>query len=105
MRAGKLDRTIVMRTVTYEDDGYGNSVPTETDFATLRAQVIEESTDEFIRTYGASTERLRIFRTRFVDGVTLSMTVVEEGRSYNLKQVKEIGRRRGLELRCVAVGA
>lgn len=105
MRAGKLDNSVTLRTVAYVDDGYGNSVPSETDFATLRAQVIEESTDEFIRTYGASTERLRIFRTRYVEGVELSMTVHHEGRPYNLKQIKQIGRRRGLELRCVAVGA
>jgi len=105
MRAGKLNETITLRTVTFADDGYGGQVPTETDHATLRAQVIEESTDEFVRNYGVSTERLRIFRTRWLDGVNLTMTVVHNGVSYNTKQIKEIGRRRGLELRCVASGA
>ncbi|WP_194273770.1 MULTISPECIES: phage head closure protein [Rhizobium] len=105
MRSGKLDNTIVLWSATYVDDGYGNLVPQETEFATLRAQIIEESTDEFMRNYGASTERLKIFRTRFIDGVYVSMTVIHNGVTYNLKQIKEIGRRRGLELRCVAVGA
>ncbi|MCO5145531.1 MAG: phage head closure protein [Aquamicrobium sp.] len=104
MRAGRLDQTITLRSVTYEDDGYGGQVPVETDFADLRAQIIEESTDEFVRNYGVSTERLRIFRTRWLDGVTLDMTVVHDGRSFNLKQIKEIGRRRGLELRCSHAG-
>ncbi len=104
MRAGKLDRTILLQTASYVDDGYGNQISTAIPFATLKAQAIEESTDEFMRNYGASTERLRIFRTRYLDGVNLAMTLIEDGRPYNLKQIKLIGRRRGLELRCVAVG-
>lgn len=103
MRAGKLAETITLRGATYVDDGYGGQVRVEVDHATLRAQVIEESTDEYMRNYGVSTERVTVFRTRFIDGVTLDMSVVHDGRSYNLKQIKTIGRRRGLELRCVAL--
>lgn len=101
MRAGKLDNTITIRSVAYVDDGYGGQIPAETDFATMRAQIIEESTEEFVRNYGTVTERLRIFRTRWLDGVTLEMVVVHDGDAYNIKQIKRIGRRRGLELRCV----
>lgn len=100
MRAGKLNETIVLRSVTYQDDGFGGQEIVETDHATLRAQIIEESTEEFVRNYGIASERLRIFRTRWIDGVTLDMTVVHDGVSYNLKQIKPIGRRRGMELRC-----
>lgn len=100
MRAGKLDQTITLRAVAYVDNGYGGMDEVVTDFATLRAQIIEESTDEFVRNYGVATERLRIFRTRWLDGVTLDMKVVHDGQTFNLKQIKEIGRRRGLELRC-----
>ena len=105
MRAGRLAETIEIRRPTVADDGFGTEVPgiPET-IATLRAQIIEESTEDFIRGYGAATARLRIFRTRFVDGVTLADVVRHEGVDFNLKQVKEIGRRRGLELRCVANG-
>lgn len=100
MRAGKLTETIVLRSVTYQDDGYGGQVPVETEHATLRAQIIEESTDEFVRNHGVSTERLRIFRTRWLDGVSPEWTVAHDGLTFNIKQIKEIGRRRGLELRC-----
>lgn len=55
MRAGKLDTTIVIRGVTYVDDGYGGQIEVVADIATARAQIIEESTDEFIRNYGTST--------------------------------------------------
>ncbi|UXT96530.1 phage head closure protein [Agrobacterium tumefaciens] len=105
MRAGKLDTTITIRGVTYVDDGYGGQIEVVADIATARAQIIEQSTDEFIRNYGATTERLRIFRTRWIDGVDLEMKIKHDGLDYDLKQIKPIGRRRGLELRCVRVGA
>lgn len=104
MRAGKLDQTITLRTVSFTDDGFGGQVPTETDFATLRAQIVDMSTDEYMRAWGAATEELRIFRTRFLDDVTIEMKVVHSGVTYNMKQIKPIGRRRGLELRCAAIG-
>lgn len=100
MRAGKLTETITLRAITYIDNGYGGVDEVEADFATLRAQIIEESTDEFVRNYGVFTERLRIFRTRWLDDVTPEMKVVHDGLTFNIKQIKEIGRRRGLELRC-----
>lgn len=104
MRAGKLDTTITIRGVFWVDDGYGGQTEVVEDIATARAQIIEESTDEFMRNYGVSTERLRIFRTRWIDGVDLEMKIKHNGLDYDIKQIKPIGRRRGLELRCVRVG-
>ncbi|MBN7759996.1 phage head closure protein [Nitratireductor aquibiodomus] len=104
MRAGKLDNVIeIVRPGGYVDDGYGNQVPVgETIIATVRAQIIQASTEEFMRAWGASTERAIIFRLRWLDDVRLSDKVRHDGTDYNLKEVKPIGRRRGLELRCAA---
>ncbi len=102
MRAGKLDKTIRIKSTTWVDDGFGGQIPTTTYRENLRAQVVEASTDEYIRAAGISTERIAIFRTRFIDGVTLIDKVEYDGLEYDLKQIKEIGRRRGLELRCEA---
>lgn len=106
MRAGKLDNTIeVVRPGGWVDDGYGNlEQGEEVIVATLRAQVMQASTEEFIRAWGASSETAIIFRIRHVDGVLLSDKVRHDGRDLNLKEIKPIGRRRGLELRCVASG-
>lgn len=100
MRAGKLDRVIRIDRATYTDDGAGNQIELWAPVATLRAQLIEASTEEFQRAYGASSETATIFRTRFMEGVTLADRVIYDGGEHNLKQIKEIGRRRGLELRC-----
>lgn len=42
-----------------------------------------------------------IFRARFVEGVSNADRVIWKGESFNIKQVAPIGRREGLELRCV----
>jgi SPP1 family predicted phage head-tail adaptor len=102
MRAGKLDR--IIRIDTYGPgvpDEYGTVTPGWTALATLRAQVVQSSTEEFIRAYGASDETVIIFRTRWLDGVTNADRISYEGGYFNLKEVKEIGRRKGLELRAV----
>ncbi|SKA26334.1 phage head closure protein [Consotaella salsifontis] len=104
MRAGKLDRIITIDAYTAgEPDEYGNSVPGWNGFATLRAQLVSMSTDEYLRAYGEISESVIVFRTRFLDGVTTTHRVGYEGRHFNIKEVKEIGRRKGLELRCEEV--
>ena len=106
MRSGKLDAVILVRRPGEPvDDGAGNFIPGETTtIATLRAQVIQASTEEFIRAWGASSESVLIFRTRHLDGVLLSDLIRYDGDDYNLKEIKPIGRWRGLELRCYRSG-
>jgi SPP1 family predicted phage head-tail adaptor len=103
MRSGSMDRTI--RIDAYIPDAvndYGTVAPSWSAMATVRAQVIEANTEEFIRAFGASDETVIVFRTRFLADVTTSHRVHYRGANYDIKQVKEIGRRKGLELRAVA---
>ncbi|MGA1804442.1 phage head closure protein [Rhizobium sp. HT1-10] len=105
MRAGKLDRTIQIQrwTTDPEPDDMGTVTPGFTALATLRAQIVQASTDEYIRSAGATDETVIIFRTRWLAGVTNSDRVSYQGAFFNIKEVKEIGRREGLELRCQQV--
>jgi len=106
MRAGKLDRTIVVQRATVVgDDGYGNQILGWAPLATLRAQLVQSSTEEFIRDSGAAGEEAVVFRTRFLDGVSIADRVAYGGHTHNIVELKEIGRRRGLELRTVRLGA
>lgn len=104
MRAGKLDKTISIEALTQTIDDYGNPVDAWTPFATLRAQIIEASTEEFQRAYGVGGETAIVFRTRYIDGVTLDAHVMYGGQPHNIIEIKEIGRRRGLELRVRRLG-
>lgn len=104
MRAGTLDRTIVIQRAANASTDTGAVSATWSTFATLRAQLVQSSVEEFQRAVGASTETAVIFRTRWCDGITLADRVSYSGATFNLVEIKEIGRRSGLELRCVRVG-
>lgn len=103
MRAGKLDREITIQRFTSTVDDDGTPVQDWTDVATVRAEIVQASTEEFIRGFGASDETVIIFLTRWLDGITNADRIVYVGNSHNIKETKEIGRRKGLELRCVAL--
>jgi len=104
MRAGNLDREIIIQSSTTVISDAGTPEVTWATVATLRAQRIEATTDEYIRGYGASTERVMVFRTRYVDGVTAADQIVFEDQPFVIKQIKELGRRQALEFRAERIG-
>ncbi|CEG09483.1 putative phage head-tail adaptor [Afipia felis] len=103
MRAGKMDKSITLQRYTRVVDEGGGSILTWTALVTLRAQIIQASTEEFIRSYGASDETIVIFRTRYFDDVKTADRIVYDGVNHNIKEIKEIGRGRGLDIRTVAI--
>lgn len=105
MRAGKMDKSITVQRYTRTVDEGGGSVFTWNDVATVRAQIIQQSTEEFIRSMGATDETAVIFRVRWVDGLQTKDRVVYNGVNHNIREIKEIGRRRGLDIRTVAIQA
>lgn len=102
MRAGQLDRLI--RIDHYSTDAvndFGTPTPAWTLIVdSLPAQIVQASTQEFLRG-GANEETTIIFRIRWMDGITLSDRVTYGGEAFNIRETKEIGRRKGLDLRCV----
>ena len=105
MRAGNLDRVIVIERCTAGVDEYGTVTDAWVVFATMRAQVLQYSTDDRDTAHGSSTERTVTFRMRWLDGLTLADRASYEGQPFSIKQVKEIGRRVGLDLICERVGS
>lgn len=104
MRSGALDRTIRIQSFTSVDDGAGNQIETWTDEATVRAQVMQASTEEFRRAWGASTEPTYVYRIRWYDSLTLAHRIVADGIVRTIVEIKEIGRRNGLEIRTAGYG-
>ncbi len=101
MRSGKLDKQIIIQRYTAIPDGYGGYEEIWSDLATLRAQLVQASTEEFIRAYGASDETVAVFRTRYLAGLKTADRVSFRGLHYDIKEVKEIDRQKGLEIRAV----
>lgn len=104
MRAGKLDRTIVIERATVTVGAGGQQVPAWASLGALRAQLVQASTEEFIRGFGTSEETAIVFRTRFVAGITTADRVIHDGATHHIVEVKELGRREGLELRTIRRG-
>jgi SPP1 family predicted phage head-tail adaptor len=104
MRAGKLDRSITVETVTTTVDDAGTPVETWEPLATLRAELLDSAMDEQQGEQGATTRDMLTFQTRYVPGVSVAARILYQGEPYNLLQVREIGRGRGLELKAVRLG-
>lgn len=104
MRSGSLDRTITIQSFTLVDDEYGNQTETWADMATVRAQLLQASTEEFQRNWGTSSEPTYVFRIRWRDGVKLTQRIIHDGVIRPIKEIKEIGRRKGLEIRTAGYG-
>ncbi|MDQ7775537.1 MAG: phage head closure protein [Paracoccus aminovorans] len=101
MKSGRLTETIRIERASVDINDYGTPVETWGRLATLRAERVDQTTEEFIRGFGASDEELVIFRFRFFDGIRNADRVIWRGQAFNIKQVTPIGRRKGVELRCV----
>jgi SPP1 family predicted phage head-tail adaptor len=104
MRAGKLDKTITIERFTSTVDDYGTPVETWATVATVRAQLIQSTTEEFMKGWGEQSQAAVIFRIRHLAGIDPADRITYAGRAYDLKEVKELGRREGIDLRCVAAG-
>lgn len=102
MRAGKLDKIITIQRFTSTVDDFGTPIEAWTDVATMRAQLIQTTTEEFMRSFGQSSETAAIFRIRYLNGIGTTDRVSFSGQLYDIKEVKELGRREGLDLRCMA---
>jgi len=100
MRAGKLTHTITIQRFASTVDEYGTVVEDWTTFATVKAELIQSSTTEFLRSFGTSEEPAIIFRIRYREDITLADRVMHGGNVFDLKEIRELGRRAGLELRC-----
>lgn len=106
MRAGLMDSVIDVQRATRSVNANGTPSETWTTFVSLRAQVLQQVTEEFIRgSAGASDETTVVFRTWWHHGITLADRILFDGTLHNIKEIKPIGRRAGLEIRTFAKGA
>lgn len=101
MKSGHLTEIITLEHATESINDAGTPSEVWTAFATVRAEKVEQSTAEAIQGFGAGDTEVIVFRARFVDGLTNADRVTWRGEAYDIKQISPLGRRLGLELRCV----
>lgn len=100
MRAGRLDRTIVVEGDAEEigRDPFNAPIYGPPLRLVMRASVEQQSGREFFAAQTVMASRRVVFRIRFVAGLTVRNRVVYEDITHNIVEVREIGRRKGLEL-------
>jgi SPP1 family predicted phage head-tail adaptor len=102
MKAGALDRRVTLQRKTIVQDDYGEEEEVWTDLATVSAQVVQQSGREFLAAEQIQAEMRVLFRIRWFEGLTVLDRVSYGGRLHNIQEVKELGRREGVELMTVA---
>lgn len=100
IRYGMLDRSLVVERSSEMIEADGTPTFTWTELHRLRAAVLEESMAEEQDEHGSSSIETIRFRVPFVSDLTLADRVVYAEQNYDIRSVKPIFRRRGLELTC-----
>ncbi len=70
----------------------------------VRVQVIQQSGREIFRSGALQTTVDTVFVMRYRPDITAVNRIVYDGKAYDLYAVRELGRKRGLEISAKAVG-
>lgn len=100
IRSGKLTHVITIESAATTVNAAGTPSQSWSVLATLRAEKLEQSAEEFLRNPGETTVETLIFRTRFFNGLTDEDRVSFNGLPFDIQKVVTIGRDRGLEIHC-----
>lgn len=100
MKAGRLDRRITLQRKSATQNSYGEEVAAWADLATVWAEVVPSAGREAFVAQQFAGFINATFRVRW-SSLTRSITDLDrisfDGRIYNITEVREIGRREGLE--------
>lgn len=102
MRAGKLDRRITFQEKSVTRSARGEPVETWVDVATVWAQSRPNRGTERFATMQNVGKAVITLALRWRDDVTILNRISFDGKLWDILDVREIGRRVGLEIDCTA---
>ncbi len=105
IRAGKLDKQITIERETETVAASGAVSKTWAPVATVRAELVQLRAEEYLTSFGEGDAGGAVFRTRYLSGITTVDRVTLDSTTYDIDEIAELGRKRGLELRCSVVAA
>ena len=105
IKAGKLDRYITLEREIEQVAASGAVSKFWAGFAHVRAERLQASTEEYLAGFGEADAGGAVFRIRYLPGIITGNRVVCDGVAYDINEIAEMGRKRGLELRCVRIPA
>lgn len=101
MRAGELDRSIVIQAKTSTQDASGQPIDAWAKIhsaATIPAKVTPNRGDERFAAQQVIGRAVVTFKIRYRAGVTKMNRVVYAGKNWDIHDVRELGRREALEI-------
>ena len=103
MQAGKLSNLIELQRAVETVSASGAVTSAWTTYATGRAELRQAGISEFLTAQTETTAQNAVFLIRWIPGVSVADRIICNGAAWNIVALAEIGRKRGLELRAVAV--
>ena len=98
MRAGRMDRKIVIEQLSVSQNAIGEAVETWAVLAAIWAEVNDLRGKEVIEARATQAEIDTIFRIRHIAGVKHDMRISHDGGYYNIRSISKIGRSRMIEI-------
>jgi len=98
MKAGKLDKTITIETASTTADSFGEPIESWSTLATVPATVLSDRGSERFQNQQVIGTAVKTFRIRWRSDVTVKNRIVYDSRNWDIRDVREIGRREGLEI-------
>lgn len=102
MRAGEMDRLVTLQRFTTTEDEYGERIEIWTNLATVFAEARQQGGREYLAAATTLAEVRVVFFLRWFPDITVLDRVNYDGVLHNIVEVREIGRRDGVELHTVA---
>ncbi len=100
IRGGKLQHQISIERESESVAPSGTVSSVWLPIATIRAELVQRNTQEFLSGFGDAEGGSAVFRVRYLEGVTLADRVAHGSGRFDIDEIIELGRKRGLELRC-----
>lgn len=99
MKAGRLDRRLMIRRRVVDDGGQWGPVTTWPEGPVVWARIEHGKEDEAFAANELYSVRIVTFETRYMEEVGNEDRLECEGQFYDILGVREIGRRQGLEIK------
>lgn len=98
MRAGKLDRRIVIQSASLAQNSVGEAVETWATWKTVWATVQDLRGREYFQSRAENAEVTTKFTIRHLDGLKAEMRISYDGDIYDIEHISHMGRRVGIEI-------
>lgn len=101
IHSGNLDRQIIIERQTETVAASGAVSRAWVEIATVRAELVQQSTDKLLSGLGETATANLVFRIRYLADLTTADRVIYGGATHDIDAIAELGRKRGLELRVI----